>query len=508
MFRKPPLTTLFLVCCPFDDTLPRFANRDACFMLPVAGMRASAGLRYTQPPAQLSPEMQQALDNIRTYRITPQWISGWDRFTFMHPRSGTIYYLSTTSAQWITIANTATAEGAPPGGLVLADLTVAEPWEPAGLHLLEPYQCELPDSSTEFPESRDVNPATRMYGQTFVWRDFVRRRYEREQAERRQAAARSRSLARPTLYQAPSIVGASFPTAVAERQNRQPYGPRSMAIEDPEMEADSPPQDDMLATVSVTGTGLSAVRQPDIDQQATMLRRSFEYTAQFGPAQGQGFALPRAPAPHALAARRPVGAVRGYASPPKAVALGSTSLVRSPRLPNPQSAADMYSARAAPLPSNLTPQFGSWCPSVELPDFGPPVLPLHPKERVLPSSLASFAMVAGLLPPPGQQPPPATTAAVPQLPPPVWPDPALTNFQVATTHPAAAAYPVASGLPAASAFPAAAALPAVSVLPVTAALPVASAFPIAVSFPVPPSNPVASTFPAAANFSAAAPPSR
>jgi len=56
---------------------------------------------------------------------SPRWVDGWNRFAAMHPRTGTIYYLSRSADnQFITLALDADRHAA-----VFTTNDSLEPWE-------------------------------------------------------------------------------------------------------------------------------------------------------------------------------------------------------------------------------------------------------------------------------------------------------------------------------------------------------------------------------------------
>ena len=287
----------------FTNLSPLEANTNACFLLPALGARASmsSALRYTHPPTPLPAAMQQAISELRPYGIRPQWITGWERFFFMHPRTGTLYYLSATTGKWISMANAATTEGAPGGGLVLTDLTAMEPWEPAGLQLVPAHLRDLPEIKSDFPEGGGITPSSRMYGQMQVWLDFAVRRHNSIQNQLLQATAQVGSFA--PQYQTPSVAGPSFPAAAsaAQHSTRQPPGPYSTIVdENPECETggDSPTDEafGMLSTVSMAGVGYQDLRPGEYEQHEQILRRATDLTAHTATALAPSrFAVPTSP---------------------------------------------------------------------------------------------------------------------------------------------------------------------------------------------------------------------
>ena len=120
--------------------------------------------------------MQEALDAFtQLTHIRPRWISGCDRFVFMHPRTGTLYYLSSSRYTFVTFATSSDHYG-----ITLHTLADPEPWEVSSLTCIPDELCELPDHHDEFPFRSGINYTTPMYGQLTLWREFAQRRWTQD----------------------------------------------------------------------------------------------------------------------------------------------------------------------------------------------------------------------------------------------------------------------------------------------------------------------------------------
>lgn len=101
------------------------------------------------------------------------WITGWERFAAMHPRTGDIYYLSGHRLVFTTFERQ--ANGQP---YKLVDDNALEPWEalaPVHQPIIPWRERVLPDMAHLFPRRGRIHPCCMFYSQSVFWRDNVTR---------------------------------------------------------------------------------------------------------------------------------------------------------------------------------------------------------------------------------------------------------------------------------------------------------------------------------------------
>ena len=187
---------------------------------------ASAAMELT-PPAPLSEELEAVRLNAERSGFVVSWVSTWNRYATMHPRTGTIYYLSFTHKQFIAFKLNSRNQ------VVVMSESGTEPWEAElddELPKLSAELRELPDDAQYFPRNTATGdlPENPLYGQSEVWRNHAMARHlDAETARLRRFERAGQPTTMRTGGAAPSIVFHTNPHGLQSVAGASPPPPRS-----------------------------------------------------------------------------------------------------------------------------------------------------------------------------------------------------------------------------------------------------------------------------------------
>jgi len=124
-----------------------------------------------QPP--LSSEERQLLLSMESEGFRFQWVHGFNRYMAMHPRTGTLYYLSGSNRCVLSLATFNRDATSPPSLYMFTHRSALEPWERQTLVEIPEDERVLPDRASDFPSEGLMTPNSPLYGQSIVWRRYA-----------------------------------------------------------------------------------------------------------------------------------------------------------------------------------------------------------------------------------------------------------------------------------------------------------------------------------------------